>query len=236
MRKLLLAAALLGCMGFGHGGGTPNPPRAIVLGITNYTTDVASPASPVFTFTHVVNAAATYTVVAFNLSTVDSTVNTITSVTLGGQAMTMRGTVGLNQTHTSHIYSLANPPTGSKSIVITATFNDVNTRAGIAATAIDLMGVSTVGTATTGDSNGTTASVSVASSNMGLVVNATGVDNNPTVATVGTGSTQRQNQIYAQSSRIGLVGTTEARGTPIVPTWSFDGAASWRMVAVSFNP
>ena len=160
----------------------------------------------------------------------------VTSVTYDGSAMTLVASTPL-----CAIYSLVNPPTGSKTILVTWSGSNVK---GAVAAAISFTGVhqtSPIGSTVTAAGNSTAASVNVIPS---VTFSLIGIDFGSSTAvslTAGSGATQRWNDSAGTSGSFTLTQgaastVASAGGGARAMSWTLGAARSWEMIAVSIRP
>ena len=160
----------------------------------------------------------------------------LVSATYDGTAMTLVASTSL-----CAIYSLAGPPTGSKSIVVTWSGSNVK---GAVAAAISFTGVdqaTPIASVVAGTGNSTTASAT-ASGLPSMIFSLIGVDcGSSTVSlTAGSGSIQQWADNAGSSGALTLTqgagSTSSLTGSTRAMSWTLGAARNWGLIAVSIRP
>lgn len=159
---------------------------------------------------------------------------TVTGVTYGGVAMTQASVeVGDLSSSGVQIWGLANPPSGSQTVVVTFS----GTGAYCSAGSISVTGSDTttcfvvIGTPTTGNSTAPSASITAPSGS--LIIDVVG-NNNGKVFTIASGQTQEWTNSAAgnevASSTIAATGSSQS------VSWTVDTASNWSQCIAAFGP
>lgn len=161
---------------------------------------------------------------------------TLDSVTYDGTAMTLVGSTPL-----SAIYSLVNPPTGSKSIVATWSGSNVKGAVGASASFTGVNQTAPLEAAVTGTGHSTSPSVNA----LGLpatIFSLVGVDaaSSTVTLTAGSGMTQQWNDNAGSSGALTLTqggaSTRAASGGARTIGWTLSASRDWGLVAVAIRP
>ena len=153
---------------------------------------------------------------------------TVSSVTCGGAAMTVIGTVGTAPKLL--MYKLVDPPRGRKSIVIT-----LSASTAIIATGIPIFNVdqsTPTGTVQTATGTATSVSTAVTSEANDLVIDAVAINGQETI-TKGAGQTQKVQVPLASSMQSGV--STEAGGASVDMSWTWSSSLLYCHLAVNIN-
>jgi hypothetical protein len=166
-------------------------------------------------------------VVAWN-----SVAQSITSVTYGGQACTLKGTSdnpGANAV--AAIYGLANPPSGAQTVQ--ANFSGSVTTAGYSVTVLggSTSSVFNAAAAAKATGNSGTSSISVTSAVDELVIDAVVGNPAPGEMTAGAGQAERGAAVFGGDR---LEVSTEAGAASVDMTWTF-GTTEWSAIGASFS-
>jgi hypothetical protein len=164
------------------------------------------------------------------------------SVTFGTKSLSLVGNhVGYANVNVE-LWSLLNPPTGTDTITVTLSGN--NFLAGGSVSYFNVAGTGTVASADDGGTTGTTASVTVSSSNTGdLVVDTLGAYNfglSTVTASQGSGQSQRWNSGPLNALPVPAFfvggGSDKPASSPVTMTWSFSPSSYWSLIAVPLIP
>lgn len=161
----------------------------------------------------------------------------VTGVTYAGAPLTNYGSdVNVNICQCTFWY-LLNPNTGANNIVVSQIETERLTAGGMSFTGVSQS--TPLGTIVTSDGSGTSASLSVASSSVEIVVDGLCFysDDPDVTATVGVGQTER----WAREAQSGVIavrghGSTEAGAATTTMSWTLTGSRSWTMVAAGVKP
>jgi hypothetical protein len=158
---------------------------------------------------------------------------TISSVTYGGNAMTLEDSQAFNSSKMNvALYSLGNPPSGQQAVQVN--FSGVPDRESchyvVAVTGGDATNVFGIPVKATGVSQ--IISVACPSSPDEIVMDIAGASNTGGMNVPGAGQTERMDHALASAAG---GGSTEAGTTSVTMSWSLFGSTDWGTVAASFK-
>jgi len=170
-----------------------------------------------------------------------------TSVTFGARSLSRVGNrLGFANVNVE-LWSLLDPTTGTDTI--TVILSSDNFLAGGSVSYFNVAGTGTVASADDGGTPGTSASVTVSSSNAGdLVVDTLGAYNalsgligaSPVTASQGSGQSQRWNSGPLNALPVPAFfvggGSDKPASSPVTMTWSFSTSSYWSLIAVPLIP
>lgn len=163
---------------------------------------------------------------------------TVSGITYDGGAMTLVTSVeSPNGYSRTERWRLIAPATGAKSIVVTFTGPGIS-YAIAARSYYDVNQTTPLGTSATASANsGTNATVDVTSATGELVIDAVGVTEPATTATVGSGQTQRSNVVSSGGFTDQRCATAEEDGaTSVTMNWTLGASAMWSIIGSPLKP
>lgn len=161
-----------------------------------------------------------------------NTTNAISSVTYGGVAMVLAKALASSANDKAAIYGLANPPSGSQTVVITWSGGGAFANAGsISVTGSDTSTVFSNTSSATG--TGTSASTTCTSAVGELVVSMCNGDNATTGVTMTASGTRRWGTAYVGTEEANAC-QTDVGAASVTMTETLSASKVWTIVAASF--
>lgn len=202
--------------------------------------DTGSKTANALSWSHTISSSGSNRILLVAVAIRNASSQTVSTVTCGGSNLTRINSATQGTTMRVELWSLANPPTGTKTIVATLAGS---AKARFCAGAVSYTGVnqtaplgtSAIATA----SSATSISVNVASAPGELVVDAVGKSYSSESIIPGANQAQRWNdQTTASSAKDNTVGggSQEAGAATISMSWSASTARAWAIVAVPLRP
>ena len=192
----------------------------------------ASGGAASLTFSHTVNSGSDSILIVEVTSSHGGAGDPVTSVTYGGQNLTLLGSANLPNAESADIWYLLAPPVGTASVVVTLTGS-----CHFVAGATDYFGVdqaTPLGTLVTATGNSSTPSLTVASAAGQLVIDSLIAQGDVApIAPSGPGQTQLWSQTTGTSAGDALGGGSDQAGaSSVTMSWTQSSAKNWALAAV----